>query len=107
MNSGELRHNVVIMRPVETRDAYGASTVTYQDQQMLRMKVVSETGMKSDENHEVVQSYNVVFFGYYWLKGLITERHQLRWDGKLYRITSISGNVRRNEIQINTEQVNE
>jgi len=107
MNSGELRHDVTILQPTDTRDQYGASTVTYKDLQTIRMKVVSQSGMKADENHEVVQSYNVVFFGYYWLKSIIDERYLLRWEGKLYRITSISGNVRRNEIQINTEQVNE
>lgn len=107
MNSGELRHDVTILQPVDTRDAYGALKTIYKDQQTLKLKVVSQSGVKADENHEVVQNYNVVFFGYYWLKGLITERHLLRWEGKLYRITSIAGNVRRNEIQINTELVNE
>ena len=107
MNSGELRHDVTILQPVDTRDAYGGLKVVYRDQQALKLKFVSQSGVKADENHEVVQNYNVVFFGYYWLKGLITERHLLRWEGKLYRITSIAGNVRRNEIQINTELVNE
>lgn len=107
MNSGELREEVTVLRPVETRDNFGAVTVTYEEQQVLRMKVLSQSGTKDDEQHEVVQSYSVTFFCYYWMRGLITERHQLRWDGKLYRITSIAGNVRRNELQINTEQVNE
>ena len=107
MNSGELRHEVTILQPVDSRDAYGALKIVYKEQQTLKLKVVSQSGVKADENHEVVQNYNVVFFGYYWLKGLITERHLLKWENKLYRITSIAGNVRRNEIQINTELVNE
>jgi hypothetical protein len=41
------------------------------------------------------------------MRSRLTERHLLRWDGRLYRITSIAGNVRRNELQIATEQVNE
>ena len=53
------------------------------------------------------ERYAVIFFCYYWMRSLLTERHLLRWDGRLYRITSIAGNVRRNELQIATEQVNE
>lgn len=107
MNSGELRETVTVLRPVESRDAYGAQKVTYEVQQTLRMKVLAQSGVKSDEQHEVVQSYAVTFFCYYWMRGLITERHQLRWEDRIYRITSIVGNVRRNELQIVTEQVNE
>jgi len=107
MNAGELREEVVVLRPVEARDDFGAQTLTWEEQQTLRMKVVSQSGMKADEQHEVVQSYSVVFFCYYWMRSRIDERYRLQWDGKTYRITSIAGNVRRNELQIHTEQVNE
>lgn len=107
MNSGELREEVTVLRPVDGRDTFGAVTTTYEEQQTLRMKVVSQNGVKADEQHEVVQSYAVLFFCYYWMRSQLTERHLLRWDGRLYRITSIAGNVRRNELQIATEQVNE
>jgi len=107
MNAGELREEVVVLRPVEARDDFGAQTLTWEEQQTLRMKVVSQSGMKADEQHEVVQSYSVVFFCYYWMRGSLTERHLLEWEGRRYRITSIAGNVRRNELQIVTEQVNE
>ena len=40
MNSGELREEVTVLRPVDGRDSFGAVTTTYEEQQTLRMKVV-------------------------------------------------------------------
>lgn len=107
MNSGELRWTVRVLRPVEEKNDFGEVRLSYEEQQTLRMKVASQSGVKADEQHEVVQSYSVVFFCYYWMRGSLTERHLLEWEGRRYRITSIAGNVRRNELQIVTEQVNE
>lgn len=107
MNSGELREVVTILSPVKVTDKYGSVKVNYIPSDVVRMKIGSQSGVKENDRHEIVQSYNVTFSCYYWLRDSITEEHQLEWNDTRYRITGLFPNVRRNEIVIQTEKVNE
>ncbi|SFF96528.1 head-tail adaptor protein [Prevotella sp. KH2C16] len=107
MNSGELREEVVLLRAVSTRNEFGEEEHDYEEVMRLRMKVDALRGAKSEERHEIVQTYEATFYCYYFMRPRIDETFLLRWDGHLYAITSIAGNPRRNELAINVRRVNE
>lgn len=110
MMSGNLREVIEFLQPVETTNEYGEVETTYQSVLTVRASVESLVGSKVDTNNEIVQTYNVVFSTYYRYRSYVDEKYLIAWNGKNYRVTSLGGNssdVRRNELRIVTEEVNE
>lgn len=108
MRAGLLSETIAIYAPYTGDTKFGKNNDTRYVPYIpsTRARVTNNKGTRTDENNEIFYSYNVTFTirGYH----KIDEYMRIRWKDKYYRILNIiPATSEINEIQIDTELVNE
>lgn len=108
MRAGLLSEVISIYQPYNRDTKYGKSTKTdYVPYiSVTKARVLNQRGTRTNENNEILCSYTVTFIirGYH----KIDDYMRIKWKGKFYRILNIiPATTNYNEIQIDTELVNE
>lgn len=105
MRAGLLKETIRIIEPVTIKDQYGANTVEWRDVTYTRAAVTNNSGNRQNQNNEIVNTYTVTFTIRMYHR--VNEQMRILWNGKKYRILSISPELYKQSITIITELVNE
>lgn len=87
IRTGELREQVLIEAPTETRDAFGGVVTTWATFAEPWARVVTMTGQEA-LRATAMQAQHAVRFQMHWLPGVLPAM-RLSWDGRLYDIREI------------------
>ena len=105
MNAGKLNEIIEILKPVIIRDDYGNQKTTYQVAYRTRAYVQHSNGGREIDNSEVVYLYNKTFEVRMYHQ--ISDYDRIRYGNKYYRILNIEKDRTRQELIIETEEINE
>lgn len=103
--AGLLNEIIEIYRPTTTINDYGERVETYELIYTTRAEIINDSGGRTVENHEIVNTYNKTFNVRYYVPVLDTD--EIRWQNKRYRIITTEKRRNYNDIQIKTELINE
>lgn len=105
MVAGKLNEVITVVKSVNSKDSYGATTISWEDSYTTKASVVQNNGSRVVVNNEIFNSYTVEFVIRYY--HLISEKDRIKWNNNLYQIESIIKDRRKNNKTIITTLVNE
>ncbi len=105
MIAGKLNETITVVKSINSRNSYGASSTSWYDSYVTRASIKQNNGTKDVVNNEVFVHYTVEFEVRYYNQ--IDELDRIRWNNKLYQIESIVSERLRNRKIIITTLVNE
>lgn len=105
MNAGRLKYTIVIQKPTNIKDGFGANSTIWEDIITTRADITNITGNRVVENDEIIYTYNKDFVVRIYHQ--IEEDYRIIWNNKKWRILSIEPDVQRQYLTINTELINE
>ena len=106
MRAGLLNSVISVEKPEVVSDEFGANSLQWVNLiPKTRAKVTYSSGNRTNENNEIIFSYEVIFTVRFYHP--ITERMRIIWEGQKYRILSIEKDKAQRQLIIKTELINE
>lgn len=89
MRAGMMKELIRFERYKRIVDGYGDSNVDWvEDEELTRAQVTYNSGNRAEENHEIVNTYNVTFIVRLYHE--VSENDRVIWKKKHYRILTIN-----------------
>lgn len=105
MMAGQLNEVIKLYHPVTIVNDYGEREETFEFLCETRAKKESTSGTRVTENNEIVFNYNKKFYVRSYVP--VQETYRIEHDNKMYRILSVDHRREYNDIEIDTELINE
>ena len=105
MKAGILKENIEIYEPVTVTTDFGNTTQTWQRFYTTRAAVMHNGGTRLNQNDEIFYPNNKTFIVRHYVP--VVEKMRIKFQGKMYQITSIIPNKYYNDKEIYTTLVNE
>jgi len=105
MRAGLLRESIIIQRPTNTKDEFGAIVTTWSNHVTTRARVINGTGNATTQNNELWHSYNKTFVIRIYHD--VEETDRIMYGGKLYSISSIDKDIDQQQKTITAQLINE
>jgi SPP1 family predicted phage head-tail adaptor len=103
--AGTMTERIELLAPVVERGHAGEQVVTYEVERSTWAAVTYQKGSRAIAQGDVYLSSQVVVTTRY--QEGITERHRIRWNGKVYRIVSFNGKKTDGSMTIIAEYIEE
>lgn len=104
MQAGQLNEIIKIYKPLTTVNEYGEQLQTWTEHTTTKANITYAGGNRNIENGDVFFGYTKIFK--VWKYVDVTEKMQIEWQNKRYRITSIEEVRQYNEKIITAELIN-
>ncbi len=105
MNAGELREQIIILKPTTTTNEYGEQVQNYVEYCRTRAKIEWNGSNRTTSNNEIVYNLQRIFHIRYYVK--IDGYDMIVWNNQKYRILNIDKIREYNKQIITTELINE
>ena len=105
MKAGILKEHIEIYEPVTVTTDFGNTTQTWQRFYTTRASVLHNGGTRLNQNDEIFYPNNKTFIVRHYVP--VVEKMRIKFQGKMYQITSIIPNKWYNDKEIYTTLVNE
>lgn len=105
MRAGLLTENVDILRAEIVKNPFGEDTETWSVVYSTRARVEQVNSQRAEENSEVVYNFSKRFTLRVYVP--VKEYDRIRWDGKLYAITSLEKDQREMKITVVGDLIND
>lgn len=87
MQAGLLTEIIEIYKPELSTNEFGEQVQNFVKCYETKARIIHSTGSKNIENNEIVSNYSKTFQIRYYVQ--LNETYQIKFQGKMYRITSI------------------
>lgn len=104
MQAGLLREIIEIYEPKVIVNSFGEQEQEYILLQQTKARVIHSSGSKSVENNEIVSNYSKTFHVRMYVP--MNEVYQIKYQGNMYRVTSIENIPQFNYKEIIAEKIN-
>lgn len=104
MQAGLLNELIEIYKPELTINEYGEQVQTFVKSYETKARVIHSSGSRNIENNEIVNNYSKTLQLRYYVD--INETYQIKYQGKMYRVTSIEEVRQYNYKEIIVELIN-
>lgn len=104
MQAGLLREIIEIYEPKVVVNSFGEQEQEYILLRPTKARVIHSSGSKSVENNEIVSNYNKTFHVRMYVP--MSETYQIKYQGNMYRVTSIEDVPQFNYKEVITERIN-
>lgn len=105
MIAGKLNQIITIVRSVDVKDSYGATSKVWNPLSITKAAVTQKSGTRGNINGEIFTAYTVEFGIRFYIQ--VNEFDRISWNNKLYQIESIVPDRLKNHKIIITSLVNE
>ena len=105
MQAGLLREIIEIYEPKVVVNSFGEQEQEYILLKPTKARVIHSSGSKSVENNEIVSNYSKTFHVRMYVP--MSETYQIKYQGNMYRVTSIEDVPQFNYKEIKAEKINE
>lgn len=105
MIAGKLNELITIVRSVDVKDSYGATSKVWNVLAITKASVSQNTGTRNVVNNEIFTAYTVEFGIRYYIE--VSEFDRIKWNNKLYQVESVIPDRIKNHKTIITTLVNE
>lgn len=104
MQAGLLNEIIEIYKPELSVNEFGEQIQTYVKCYETKARVIHSAGSRNIENNEIVNNYSKTLQIRYYVD--INETYQIKYQGKMYRVTSIEEVRQYNYKEIIVELIN-
>ena len=105
MIAGQLTEIIEVHRPITTINEYGEQSVHYSLIYTTKARLLHNSGNRELVNSEIFYGYVKTFFVRDYIQ--VGDFDWIKWNGKFYKILSITPNKQRMELEIKCELINE
>lgn len=104
MQAGLLREIIEIYEPKVVVNSFGEQEQEYILLRPTKARVIHSSGSKAIENNEIVSNYSKTFHIRMYVP--MNEVYQIKYQGNMYRVTSIEDVPQFNYKEVKTERIN-
>lgn len=104
MQAGLLREIIEIYVPQTVVNTFGEQEQEYILLKPTKARVIHSSGSKTIENNEIVSNYSKTFHVRMYVP--MSETYQIKYQGNMYRVTSIEDVPQFNYKEIKAEKIN-